>query len=64
MSLPSAVQLWVMAGLIPLLLLMAGQAYGNADQWRSEGWQTDFSKSSIDFNEVLSGGPPRDGIPS
>ena len=24
---------------------------------------TDFERSSIDFDEVLSGGPPRDGIP-
>ena len=64
-SLPSAVQSWARIGLVPLLLLlMASHAYGNADRWRSEGWQTDFSKSSIDFSEVLSGGPPRDGIPS
>ena len=27
-------------------------------------WNTDFSKHSIDYNEILSGGPPRDGIPS
>lgn len=53
-----------MAGLFALSLLMAGHAFGNADQWRSEGWKTDFSKSSIDFSDILSGGPPRDGIPS
>jgi len=34
------------------------------ERWRAEGWQTDFSKTSIDFKEILSGGPPRDGIPS
>ncbi len=29
------------------------------------GWgQTDFSKTSIDLKEILSGGPPKDGIPS
>ena len=26
-------------------------------------WETDFSKSSVDFDEIMSGGPPRDGIP-
>ena len=28
------------------------------------GWQTDFTKRSIEWDEVLSGGPPKDGIPS
>ena len=28
------------------------------------GWKTDFSKTSIDFSELFSGGPPKDGIPS
>jgi hypothetical protein len=33
--------------------------------WRIEGWKkTDFNQSSIDFKEILSGGPPKDGIPS
>ncbi len=33
--------------------------------WKIEGWKhTDFSKTSIDFKQVLSGGPPKDGIPS
>ncbi len=33
--------------------------------WRIEGWRkTDFNKTSIDFSEIMSGGPPKDGIPS
>ncbi len=28
------------------------------------GWETDFSKTSIDLKELLSGGPPKDGIPA
>lgn len=63
-GLPSALQITAMVGLVPLLLVIASQAFANADAWRSEGWKTDFSKSSIEFNEILSGGPPRDGIPS
>ena len=26
-------------------------------------WLTDFTKHSVPFNEIMSGGPPRDGIP-
>ena len=29
----------------------------------SFGWKTDFSKHSVPFGEISSGGPPRDGIP-
>ncbi len=29
----------------------------------SRGWKTDFSKRSVEFSEITSGGPPRDGIP-
>lgn len=40
-------------------------ARAEPDTWKREGWsRTDFSKTAIDFSEVLSGGPPKDGIPS
>ena len=29
-----------------------------------EGWKTDVNKRSIDLDELISGGPPKDGIPS
>lgn len=29
-----------------------------------DGWKTDTSKKSIDLSELISGGPPKDGIPS
>lgn len=32
--------------------------------WKGEWPNTDFSKTSIDFAEILSGGPPKDGIPA
>lgn len=49
---------------IASLLLLAGQATAQqADRWINEGWKTDFSKTSVDFTEILSGGPPKDGIP-
>jgi hypothetical protein len=31
--------------------------------WRQQGWKTDFTRSTVPFDEILSGGPPRDGIP-
>ncbi len=32
--------------------------------WRWEWSKTDFKKTSIDLGEIISGGPPKDGIPS
>ncbi len=33
-------------------------------QWQTEWPDTNFSQASVDFSEIKSGGPPRDGIPS
>ena len=33
-------------------------------QTATQGWGTNWSKHTIDYNELLPGGPPRDGIPS
>ena len=44
--------------------LLATQAAANPDSWKYEWPNTDFTKHSVDYNEVLSGGPPKDGIPS
>ena len=32
--------------------------------WRLEWPNTDFTRHSVDLSEIMSGGPPRDGIPS
>lgn len=32
--------------------------------WSYEWGKTDFTQSSVDFDDILSGGPPKDGIPS
>jgi hypothetical protein len=42
----------------------AGAAAAEPSRWRIEWPKTDFSKSSVDFKEIFSGGPPKDGIPS
>ncbi len=39
-------------------------AQSSADAWRYEWPNTDFSQHSVEFSEILSGGPPKDGIPS
>jgi len=47
-----------------LVVLTPSIAQADPAQWTLEGWRTDFTKSSIQFDEIASGGPPRDGIPS
>lgn len=40
-------------------------AQARPEIWKLQGWaNTDFSKKSIEFSEIISGGPPKDGIPS
>lgn len=57
-----------------MMLLMANLASANfkskEKDTRSDflqratiGWNTDWSKHSIEYHDLLSGGPPRDGIP-
>jgi hypothetical protein len=38
-------------------------ASANPESWREEWTITDFTKTSVDFSEIMSGGPPKDGIP-
>ncbi len=47
-----------------VLFNLAAAAAADPQNWSREGWKTDFSRSSIDFDDILSGGPPKDGIPS
>lgn len=41
---------------------VAAQSVPNA--WKEEWPRTEFQKRTITFDEILSGGPPKDGIPS
>ena len=55
------------AALLAALLVIGGVAAALAQpqQWRLQGWdKTDFSKTSVKLEEIISGGPPKDGIPS
>ena len=46
-----------------LLALPISYAAANPDVWKRAWPKTDFSKSSVQFSEIISGGPPKDGIP-
>jgi hypothetical protein len=53
------------AGVIALLgLIVAGDGSANPMTWGAEWPRTDFDRKSVEFNEIMSGGPPKDGIPS
>ena len=49
-------------GLVTSTLVLSSSvlAQSNSAEWPV----TDFENSSVDFSEILSGGPPKDGIPS
>jgi len=46
------------------LFLVPLNSYGGIADWQKEWPNTDFSKSSVPFAEIISGGPGKDGIPS
>lgn len=52
--------------LTALFMMLASLSLAHADpaQWRGEWPKTDFSRASVPFDEILSGGPPKDGIPA
>ncbi|WP_425038848.1 DUF3179 domain-containing protein [Primorskyibacter sp. S187A] len=46
-------------------VIMAGQALASPDFWSREWPNTNFERSSVEnWVEILSGGPPKDGIPA
>ena len=51
---------------VGLTIAAAAVVSASADpvQWRAEWPKTDFSKTAVEFTSILSGGPPKDGIPS
>jgi len=49
----------------PLLGTLVASAVGEEDiPFSTREWKTDFSKHSVPLGEILSGGPPKDGIPA
>jgi len=55
----------VMAGVVAMVAWVPlGAAQDAPRAWHSEWPDTDFSRHTIDYAEILSGGPPKDGIPA
>ncbi len=52
-----------MLAMFAVLALCAQSASADPIDWTGEGWKTDFTRASVPFDEIMSGGPPRDGIP-
>jgi hypothetical protein len=46
------------------VVVAAVAAFANPRSWQGEWPNTDFSKYSVEFDEIMSGGPPKDGIPA
>ncbi|MDP2080359.1 MAG: DUF3179 domain-containing protein [Pseudotabrizicola sp.] len=53
-----------LAAFVIICALSSGAVHSDPAQWRAEWPDTDFSRSTINFAEVISGGPPKDGIPA
>jgi hypothetical protein len=49
--------------LIRALAFVAGALPVTAHSQSVPGWRTDFSKHTVSLDEIVSGGPPKDGIP-
>jgi len=59
------VTLLVAATLVaPVIATAGGRAMAEPGSWRAEWPRTDFSRHTVPLEEVKSGGPPEDGIPS
>ena len=50
--------------LAPALILAGSAAATDPARWQAEWPETDFGRSSVDLSEIMSGGPPKDGIPA
>lgn len=46
-----------------LATLWISSAFALPESWKSEWPKTDFTKTSVEFPSIRSGGPPKDGIP-
>lgn len=62
---PSRLAWLIVAALTVLQVMWSALAIASPDEWKREGWnKTDFTKLRVNAEEIISGGPPKDGIPS
>ncbi|MEP4191640.1 MAG: DUF3179 domain-containing (seleno)protein, partial [Sneathiella sp.] len=43
---------------------ITSSAMADPSFWKQEWPDTDFSRTSVDYKDIFSGGPPKDGIPA
>ena len=55
---------WRAAAAVAAWACMALAASANPAHWQASWPKTDFSRTSVEFSEIFSGGPQKDGIPS
>ena len=60
---PIAVPADILAARADRLITLSDRDQLSATAWRNIGWKTDFDSSLVHFDEIFSGGVPRDGIP-
>jgi len=53
----------ILAGVLAILLPGMGLADGHPGDWEYEWPETDFSRHDVPYADIISGGPPKDGIP-
>ena len=51
-------------GFFLLGLVSTAAAQAGPDEWRKEWPRTDFPRHAVAYDEFVSGGPPKDGIPA
>jgi Protein of unknown function (DUF3179) len=61
---PTVLGLAAFVFLTALGFAACGTAWASPERWAQAWPQTDFSKTAVAFDEILSGGPPKDGIPA
>ena len=55
----------IRSAIVVVLIWLGGFVAADPKQWKREWPETNFSNTSIvDWSEILSGGPPKDGIPA
>ncbi len=63
---PATFARWVtfISAFAAALTLLAVNALADPRPRAFEGWKTDFEMFNVDLSEIISGGPPKDGIPA
>jgi hypothetical protein len=59
----SVIATLVLVSAVISLFAVLRSASADVATWQADGWHTDFARATVPLGEIVSGGPPRDGIP-